>query len=129
VKRVGAQMRKLQREGNCSEILFSFFVLFFILIYYGFLIETGVNFITQNILRRFSITALECVSSIAIFWAIITKLPPRHFLERLPYNCRKNNVVKSNFCSSNQSKDGLLNFRYRTNRTSIACLQRFQCSS
>ena len=29
VKRVGAQMRKLQREGKCSKILFSFFVLFF----------------------------------------------------------------------------------------------------
>jgi len=30
--------------------------------YDGFLLKTGINFIKHNILRRFSITALECAS-------------------------------------------------------------------
>jgi len=61
VKRLGASNAKVVRRWMVrTKKLFSFFIYFDLQRF--LLIETSINFITQNILRRFSITVLECAS-------------------------------------------------------------------
>ena len=89
-----------RKRWEDAAVRFAFF--FFPLNYKGFLLKLVVNLITYNILRRFSTTVFKCVSQNTLILTIITKMPLYHFLSQFLYNRRRNDVVKSYFCSSDK---------------------------